>query len=436
MRDPLTWSLPLGRYFGVFVRVHFLFPIMAAGLIMRAASQKDALPGIWIEATYLMGLLFIAVLLHELGHCLGAQWVDGEAHDVLIWPFGGLAFPEVPHTPRANFIAAAAGPAVNLVLCLIVVAVLASQSFLPSFKPWSDPFFPVLYNWSEGTYYGSKSANGDLWRFTGYKDKETNHWVSADEIKDVNDPHDPKTGKELVAVHDLNPERAVRFPENGKELKDQFWVWEDKEKDIRARLEAAQMPLSRSVWLVMLSRVFWVSWMLMWLNFLPAFPLDGGRMLQAIWWAQTDYRQSMLMAVFVGFLMMFVVLLYAIVAWEQVMPFILVVIIYLSCRRQWILLETGGEESVFGYDFSQGYASLEKDQPAGTQPPPRKLTWWQRWRQKRLAQKIQRETEQRAAEERRLDELLEKVQRLGWQGLTDEEQRFLTRVSAKYRNRK
>jgi hypothetical protein len=34
-----------------------------------------------------------------------------------------------------------------------------------------------------------------------------------------------------------------------------------------------------------------------------------------------------------------------------------------------------------------------------------------------------------------MDELLEKVQRQGLAALTDEERRFLTRVSAKYRNR-
>jgi len=48
---------------------------------------------------------------------------------------------------------------------------------------------------------------------------------------------------------------------------------------------------------------------------------------------------------------------------------------------------------------------------------------------------MQRETEQRESEERRMDELLEKVQREGLHALTEEERRFLTRVSAKYRNR-
>src|SRR5689334_24738339 len=49
-----------------------------------------------------------------------------------------------------------------------------------------------------------------------------------------------------------------------------------------------------------------------------------------------------------------------------------------------IVLETGGEESLFGYDFSQGYTSLERDQPTAAPAAP-KLSWFQRWRQKRAA---------------------------------------------------
>src|SRR5262249_39571092 len=106
--------------------------------------------------------------------------------------------------------------------------------------------------------------------------------------------------------------------------------------------------------------------------------------------------------------------------------------IFILGRAQWIRLETGGEESMYG-DFSQGYTSLERDHDA---PPQRKRqSWFQRWLQKRAARKLQREQEQREAEERRMDELLEKIAREGKQSLTDEEQRFLTRVSAKYRNR-
>jgi Zn-dependent protease len=119
MQDPFSWAFPLGRFFGVPVKVNVLFPLVAAGLILRAAFQKDVVPGSWIDAAMLMALLFVVVLLHEFGHCFGARAVDGDAQEVMMWPLGGLAFVDVPHTPRANFIATVAGPAVNVIICLL-----------------------------------------------------------------------------------------------------------------------------------------------------------------------------------------------------------------------------------------------------------------------------------------------------------------------------
>ena len=111
MRDLLSWSVPLGRISGIAVKVHILFLVVAIGLILRVGLQKGAPNGVWLETTFVVGLLFVCVLLHELGHCVAARLVDGEAHEILLWPLGGLALVDVPHTPRANFIAAAAGPA-------------------------------------------------------------------------------------------------------------------------------------------------------------------------------------------------------------------------------------------------------------------------------------------------------------------------------------
>jgi hypothetical protein len=101
---------------------------------------------------------------------------------------------------------------------------------------------------------------------------------------------------------------------------------------------------------------------------------------------------------------------------------------------QWIMLEGGGDDSLLGYDFSQGYTSLERDQPVPRRRR-RRPSFWQRWWQRRAARKLQRQQEQRQAEERRMDELLQKVQQKGLQSLSDEERRFLKRVSDKYRNR-
>ena len=93
MRDPFFWSIPLGRVFGITVRVHLLFFVVTLGLILRLALKRDpAYPeGTWLDGVQLAGLLFVSVLLHEFGHCFAARWVDGDATEILMWPLGGLA---------------------------------------------------------------------------------------------------------------------------------------------------------------------------------------------------------------------------------------------------------------------------------------------------------------------------------------------------------
>jgi hypothetical protein len=90
------------------------------------------------------------------------------------------------------------------------------------------------------------------------------------------------------------------------------------------------------------------------------------------------------------------------------------------------------EEGVDG-DLSLGYSSLERDEPSP--PRPKKPNPLKRWMQARAARRIQREVEQRQQEDERMDQLLEKIARFGKEALTDEERRFMERVSARYRNR-
>ncbi len=359
--DPMRWSLPLGRLFGINIRVHILFPIIALGLIVRAAWQKDgkdwpATPGLWQDVAMLIGLLFVAVLLHEFGHCFAGRWMDGEANDILIWPLGGLAFVDVPHTPRANFVTAAGGPLVNLGLCVLTGLLLVLGL---GYHPIWNPFEWVLRQDPQGGMRLFSSLSGE--------------WETV-----------PFRGTGILAI--------------------------------------------------VLSRFFWVNWVLLLINLLPGFPLDGGRMLQAAVWRYAGYRQATLAAIFVGFLVMFVVGVAAIIC-NELLALCLAVFVYIACRQEWIALEQGSEEGPFGYDFSQGYTSLERDQVTAVPQPRRKQNWWQRWRQKQNAKRLQREQEQREAEERRMDELLAKVQREGMGALTEEEKRFLKRVSDRYRTR-
>src|SRR5262245_7690178 len=137
MRDPLTWSFPLGRLFNITIRVHLLFVLEALVLVLRAATYDKAVPGAWVDVLVIICLLFVSVLLHEFGHCFAARWVDGDAQEILLWPLGGLAYVEVPHTPRANFLTAAGGPAVNLALGVgCALALILGFSLWPPLWPF------------------------------------------------------------------------------------------------------------------------------------------------------------------------------------------------------------------------------------------------------------------------------------------------------------
>src|SRR5207244_8452919 len=141
------------------------------------------------------------------------------------------------------------------------------------------------------------------------------------------------------------------------------------------------------------------------------FPMDAGRMLQSVLWPTVGYRQATLYAVYAGFLCM-VCLLVACIVMNEVLPALLAVFIYISCKQEWIVLESGGEESLFGYDFSQGYTSLERDQPP-TQAHRKRPNFIQRWLQRRATRRMQQDQEREEADARRVDELLEKIQRHG-----------------------
>src|SRR5579884_1662420 len=351
MRDPFFWSIPLGRVFGVTVKVHVLFPVVALGLILRLALKSELPPGTWIDGVWLTGLLFVSVLLHELGHCFAARWVDGDAEEIMMWPLGGLASVDIPQEPRACFLTAAAGPAVNLLLaglCAVLLAFAADASF--SYQPLWNPLASVLRIDGTGAIY--------------------------------------------------------------------LWTWD------------GQKHIVERVWPIVLARMFWINWVLFLLNvLLVCFPMDGGRMLQSVLWPSLGYRQATLATVYSGFIFTVVVGLISIV-YNEIFVFALAFFIYFSCRNQLFILETGGEEGLFGYDFSQGYTSLERNAPRLT---AKRTSWWKRWRDSRAARKLQREMEAREAEERRLDELLEKVQKFGMSALTDEERRFMKRVSDRYR---
>ena len=170
MRDPMSWSIPVFRAFGIQVKVHLLFFIFTLGMFLRQVGAKDN-PIWWVDVfLFTVVALFGIILLHEFGHCFGARYVDGDAKEVLIWPLGGLAYVDVPHNPRANFITTAAGPGVNVVICLVCVIGMAGAGYLPSLNPLKNPYIAEVYNYQEKrvetSRYGTAAGQFEAWKKT------------------------------------------------------------------------------------------------------------------------------------------------------------------------------------------------------------------------------------------------------------------------------
>jgi Zn-dependent protease len=185
---------------------------------------------------------------------------------------------------------------------------------------------------------------------------------------------------------------------------------------------------------IILVQFFWISWILMLFNLiLIGYPFDSGRMLQASLWPWLGHYQSTYVAIYCGYGFMLLVGILSIAYGEPLLAF-LTIFIYVSCAQEMTNLEAAHEDSLFGYDFSQGYTSLEKDEPPA-QPKVKKQNFIQRWLAQRAARKQQQEQEQREADDRRMDELLIKIEKVGWDSLTDEEQRFMRRVADRKKNK-
>jgi Zn-dependent protease len=107
-------SIRLFSVAGIPVNLHWSWFVAAIFLFQRHVGRYHGNPYLWCALEYLA--LFGLVLLHELGHSLACKQVGGEAHEIVLWPLGGIAFVSPPQRPGATLWSIAAGPLVNVVL--------------------------------------------------------------------------------------------------------------------------------------------------------------------------------------------------------------------------------------------------------------------------------------------------------------------------------
>src|ERR1700681_1786143 len=90
-----SWSIPVGRLFGIEIRIHLTFLFLLAYVLLTDASTQDA--GAAMRGLALVGIVFASVVLHELGHALVARGAGIPAKGIILLPIGGgTVLPESP----------------------------------------------------------------------------------------------------------------------------------------------------------------------------------------------------------------------------------------------------------------------------------------------------------------------------------------------------
>lgn len=178
---------------------------------------------------------------------------------------------------------------------------------------------------------------------------------------------------------------------------------------------------------------FWVNYILMLINLIPVHPFDGGRMLQACLSTRWKSESATDIYLKVGCIVGFIGFLGGMMADSTWVVAISAFVLLMNLQESFQMRSGESyDDSFMGYDFSQGYTSLERE---NEQRAARKPGWLERRRERKREEKTRREQERKIEVQQQLDVLLDKIQTHGMDSLSDAERRQLEQASALFREK-
>lgn len=116
----MAWSWKLARFAGIDVYVHATFVMVMAWIALLYWNQSHSVAAV-VDGVGFILALFGCVVLHEFGHALTARRYGIRTRDITLLPIGGLARLErMPDEPVQELKVALAGPAVNVIIALLL----------------------------------------------------------------------------------------------------------------------------------------------------------------------------------------------------------------------------------------------------------------------------------------------------------------------------
>lgn len=154
------------RLFGFPVRIHPLFWLIAV-LIGARGGGEGYDPAVSLLAW--VAVMFVSILVHELGHALTMRYY-GDGARIVLHAFGGLAIPESAglwgsqsrgrRSPVTDMIISFAGPAAGFLLAGLIVALI----FASGGKFELIPDFPIFWDYRLGNQFaGNRNLDLLVW---------------------------------------------------------------------------------------------------------------------------------------------------------------------------------------------------------------------------------------------------------------------------------
>ncbi|HLH55150.1 MAG TPA: site-2 protease family protein [Verrucomicrobiae bacterium] len=139
----MKWSVRLVRIAGIDLKIHVTFLMFLAWIAFTYYQQGGR--EVAIQGTLFVALLFLCVLLHELGHALTARSFGIRTPDITLLPIGGVARLErIPEEPKQELLIAIAGPLVNVAIAAVLIFALKAEATFSDLADLNTPRVALL----------------------------------------------------------------------------------------------------------------------------------------------------------------------------------------------------------------------------------------------------------------------------------------------------